>query len=887
MPERLHAVWLRLRALLRRRQAAQDVEDELAFHLEMRERQLRTSGAPDADARARRQFGNVTRIREDLHEAWQLAPRLGHAARDVKYAVRTLRRNPGFATIVVVTLGLGIGANSAIFAAVNAILLEPLRYPDAARLMRITTVSTGPDPFSVSPPEYFEFTELNRSFSSVGAFRVGEANLSANDRPRRVKTAGVDRALLETLAVPPALGRWFRTEDTRSNGPATVVLLSDAQWRTTFGGRPDILGQSVAIDGVRREIVGVMPAGFDLMDHGIDAWLPGPFNPFNRQNRGNHVLQLVGRLKAGTTEAQARGELASLTATWGARVGQSFHVFTPEGHRLQIEPLHQAVVGSAARTIWILQAAASLVLLVACANFGALLLARGEGRRHELAIRTALGAGRRRLLTQFATEGLLLALLGAALAIALAVGGLRAITLAFPDSLPRAAEVSIDARVLGLTLLVSLVAGIVVGVAPLWRLSRRDPREALDNGARVSTSMRHRVRAGLITAEIALAIVVVIGAGLLVRTVINLQRLDPGFERSRLVTFALDLPVASYQTMRPRVVMLERLRQALLSVPGVERVSGMTGLPPHRPYEPETTAVANYTPPEGGSAQVDYRQRVALGYFETLGIPIVAGRPFVETDRIGPAVAIVNETLARTFWNGRNPIGQQIKWGDSARAPWMTVVGVARDVKQNGVDQPAGTEMFTLDDQFLASNFAGGGAFNLVLRTTATAAALQPAIQQAVKAADPSLPVIRLREMSEVFDDALRRPRLLVTLFGGFAGLALIIAAVGVYAVLSHVVSERRREIGVRMTLGAHQTTMLVDVLGRGLRMAMAGLAIGTVAALVLTRAMRTLLFGVEPADPLTLLVVAAGLVGVATLACLVPALRAMRVDPLTALRGE
>ncbi|MCC7032205.1 MAG: ABC transporter permease [Acidobacteria bacterium] len=845
---------------------------------------------------------------------------MDHLMQDVRHAVRGLLRTPGFALVTILTLALGIGANTAIFSIVNGVILRPLGYPKPEQLAYLTTrfPNMGFDQFWVSPPEFFEFRELNQSFASVGAFTTGEVNLMAADRPRRVRSASVTDDLLTTLGVPAAQGRLFAKGETDVVGgsaaplppgapppqPPAVAILSHELWQSAFGGQP-IVGQMVEVNGVRREVIGVMPPGADVMDNRTEIWLPIGLNPANRQNRGNHFLYLIGRLKDGVTMEQARAELDSLIATWGERTGVKMHVFAPPqpaapgtqpgGHVLQMEPVQEEIVGSASRAIWVLQAAVGFVLLIACANLANLLLARAETRHREFAVRTALGAGRGRLLGQFMTEGVLLSLVGGALGLVLARVGVAAIIAAYPESLPRTGEVTVDPLVLLFTLAVSVATGIVFGLAPLLHTRVSGLAAALkEGGARGATgAARHHVRRGLVMAEVALAVMLVIGAGLLLRTVVNLTTVDAGFDRSRLVTFQVTLPPASYPQPAARGQLMQRALARLRSLPGIQAASAMSGLPPNRPVDANDTDIDNYTAPaEGPYENVDYYQFVMTDYFEAMGIPIVAGRGFQATDAsaTGP-VAVVNEALVRTFWQDLNPIGQRLRPSGppGANIPWFTVVGVAKDVKQGGVDQKTGTEFYFLADQ--TANFPVFGTMpatmNVVLRTTLPPAGLAQTIESVMRETDRAVPVVRLRDMNEVFADAIRRPRLLAQLLGAFAVLALLLAAIGTYGVLSYMVTERRREIGIRMALGAERGSVIGEVLKQGLVLAGIGVVAGLAGAFGLTRLVTSLLFGVQPTDPLTMGAVVATIAVVAAVASMLPAWRASRVDPIVVLRDE
>jgi predicted permease len=876
------------------------IEREIRTHIDLEAEERIADGMSETDAQyaARRAFGNVTLTQEDVRAVWT-GRWFDEIVQDLRYALRLLRKSPGFTMVAVLTLALGIGANTAIFSIVNAVILQPLGYPKPEQLQFLTTRFGRQDSgqSSLSPVEYWEFTEINDSFSVVGAFVIGDVNLAARDRPRRVTRATVNAELLEALAVQPEHGRWFRREETRAGGPA-LAMLSYNLWQTDFSAREDMLGRTIEVDGVMREVIGIMPAGFDLMDRHVEVWLPLQLAPAIRQYRASHFLSVLGRLKDGVAPLQAESELASLVASWGERVGASGHVFSGSAHAMQMEPLENEIVGSARRILYILQAAVGLVLLVACANLVNLLLARGGARRQELAVRTALGASRRRLLRQFTVEGIVLSLLGATLGVGLAWGGVRTLSVAYPSGLPRLADVAVDPAVLGLTLLVSVITGVAFGLLPLVQVTTggfgRLLTDARTRGATAAGRVR-RATGALVAGEVALAVVLVVGAGLMVRTVLNLMNVDAGFDRSRLVTFAVALPAATYSTFDRQVQVYRRLIDRFAAMPGIDNVSVVSGLPPQRQANGLGTDIQNYTPRPDVLDVVNYYQTVTVGYFETMHIPIVRGRAFQEADRIGAPVAVVNETFARTFWRDLDPIGRRVRPRFGDKTPWVTVVGVAKDVKQGGLDQATGTEVYWLLEQLpqifptfpILRTITDSGTMNVVLRSGLPIATLQPAIASAVREADPSLPIIGLRPMDDVISGSLRQPRMLMHLFGGFAGLALLLAVIGTYGVLSYLVTQRRREIGIRMALGAGRETILRSIMAHGLTLALIGLSAGLAAALVLTRLMEALLFEVSPNDPATLAGVAALITVAAAAASLVPAVRATRVDPIVALREE
>ena len=904
--------WLhRVLGSVGRRRADQELEQELRSHLELASDDARRRGETPQDAvrAAGIRAGSVSHSMDELRDQRGL-PWLDDVTRDVRHGLRMLRRSPGFTAVAILTLALGIGANTAIFSIVNGVILRPLDYPQPDRLMYLTTQfpSLGFAEFWVSPPEYMEFRELNRSFSAAGAFTTGEVNLIAGDRPLRVRSASVDEHLLNALGIQPAQGRLFAKGETDISGPPPapgqpapapprIVILSHELWQTAYGGRP-IVGQMVDVNGSRREVIGVMPPGADVMDNRTEIWMPLGLNPANRQNRGSHFLYLIGRLRDGVTPQAAQTELDALIRNWGERTGAKNHLFVPltkdGGHILQMKPMRDEILGEASQAIWVLQVAVGFVLLIACANLANLLLARAEARHREFAVRTALGAGRGRLLRQFMTEGVLLSLAGGALGLLLARVGMQALLRAYPTSLPRTSGVAVDSRVLLFTLAVSMATGVIFGLAPLLHIRMKGMVTALkEGGARGATrSARHHIRRGLVMAEVALAVILVIGAGLLLRTVYNLTTLDAGFDRSRLVTFSMTLPNVNYPQPSARAQMYQRLLDTLRAVPGVQAATAMSGLPPNRPLNANDTDIDSYTaPPEGPYENVDYYQNVMSNYFETMGIPIVQGRSFQSPDAASTGmVAVVNETLVNTFWKGRNPIGLRLRPCCGEEVPWFTVIGVAKDVKQGGVDQKTGTEFYFFVDQTsrVPSQLAiAPGTMNMVLRTTLPPASLSQTVERVVREADRTVPIVRLRDMDSVYAESINRPRLLADLLGAFAGLALLLAAIGTYGVLTYMVAERRREIGIRMSLGADRSRVLAQIMKQGLLLTGIGVVVGLAGALGLNRLIASMLFGVQPTDATTLVAVTATIVLVAAVACGLPAWRASRLDPNVVLRDD
>jgi putative ABC transport system permease protein len=815
---------------------------------------------------------------------------------DVLYALRTLARSPAYAALSVLTLALGIGANTAIFSVVNGVLLKPLAYPHPEQLMLIS--STFPklnfDRFWVSLPEWAEFMERTRAFQDVGGYRVTAANLGAPERPRRVNTMLVTPELMTTVGVAPLRGRHFTADDSRP-GAENVAILSHSTWQTDFGGADAAVGTVVPINGTSTRVVGIMPSGYDVHDERIEVFLPLTLDPKTFAARsGSHFLFMIGRLKPGVTPQAADADIDRLIDQWEQSSGRN-HVPNRKPttvHMIQAEPLQRDVVGAVGAALWILQGAVGFVLLIACANLANLILARSESRQKEFAIRSALGASRWRLLRQFLTEGVLLALVGGALGAALGYTGLRALLAGNPVSIPRALEVTLDWRVLAFTFAVSVATGLIFGMAPLLHLREFATSVTLKEGGHRATagSARARVRAGLVTAEVALAVVLVVGAGLLLRSFQKLMTADAGFSREHLTTFGLVLPGATYPKPESRAAFFDRLMERLRQRSGVTGVATMTGLPPARDVDANDVMFEGYTPgPDQPAGNVDYFQTVSLDYLRTMGIPVVKGRGFERTDVIGGPVVLVNERLEHTFFTPRKleAIGHRLNPFYGPANQQFTIVGVVRDVKQGGLSKKTGTELYFLNEQVgRLTGFAPGNQ-NVVVRATLPEATLAQAIQQAVRAEDAQLPVVKLRTLEQVFEDSAARPRFLAALLGIFAGLALALAAIGTYGILSYSVTERTKEIGIHMALGATRGSVLGMILGQGMRLTTVGLLAGLAASFALTRLLQAQLFNVKPTDPATLTAVTAFIAVVALVACYVPAQRATRVDPIVTLRDE
>jgi putative ABC transport system permease protein len=886
----------------REREFAEELESHLAMHIEDN---LRAGMSPEEARRvALVKLGGVTQVQE-LHREQRGLPVLETLFHDLRFGARMLFKNPGFTLIAVVTLALGIGANTAMFTIVHGVLLRPLDYPKPDQLMYLTTEAPaiGSARNALSAPEYTEFRQMNQSFAAVGAYSTGgaayttgEVNVTAGDRPLRSRSISVDAHLLKALSIEPEQGRFFSDEETaRWTGtlPPPIAILSHELWRTAYGGRP-LVGQKVEIEGRPHEIVGIMPPGADVMDNHTQVWLPLWLHPNTARYRGAHVLYVIARLKDGVTAGMAQTELSAFLENWGERVGAKGHVPTNRplrsvDHTLQLRALQDAIVGNASRPIWVLQAAVGFVLLIVCANLANLVMARASSRRREFVVRAALGASHGRLLRQAVTEGALMSGASAILGLWLASAGVRALIRAYPTSVPRTSELTIDLPVLLVAICLSTGTALLVGFVSLGRRRTSSMMTALKECARgASGAWSHYARRGLLIAQVAFAVMLVIGAGLLVQTVYNLTRIDAGFDRSRLVTFSMTLPMANSEP-DTRAQAYQRVLDRLHSVPGVLGTAAMSGLPPNRTPDAIATPIENYSSYDGKPFEnIDYYQFVMGDYFGTMGIPIIAGRGFERTDNASQGkMVIVNETLAKRIWRGQNPIGQRLRppggsFGASDDA-WHTVIGVAKDVRQRGVERPAGTELYVSLDQHGVSP----PSMNVVMRTTLPPAALSGTIEQVAHELDAAVPVVRLRDMDSVFAESINRPRLLAQLLGAFAGLALLLAAIGTYGVLSYMVTERRREIGIRVALGATRSHVLTQIMKQGLQVTAIGAAIGLAGALAVNRLIASLLFGVQPTDIVTIAFVIATITAVAVVASWLPAWRASRLDPNVVLRDE
>jgi putative ABC transport system permease protein len=813
---------------------------------------------------------------------------------DIQFAVRMMRKNLGFTTAAVLCLMLGIGATTGIFTVVNAVLLQPLPYSHPEQLIRIYTEfptfpNGGLHRFWTSGPEFLDLRRDTHSWASLDAWITGGANLAGKTQPVRVTAAYVSGGLLETLAVAPIQGRLIsQTDDVP--GAQVVADISYGTWQSVFAGDPNVLGRETYLDGLKCTIIGVMPKGFQFPPgepEPAQIWTALRLDPANPGNRGGHNYYLLGRLKSGLSGGAGQGELASLVQSYGEKRVPKTHSFHPKTHTIVSFPLQAEVVSSVRPALLMLLGAVVFVLLIASVNVANLLLARAEARRREIAIRGALGAGLVRLARQFVTEGILLALFGAGLGVALSFAGVRLVQLTNAGGIPRADEIAMDWRVLLFTLGTSVITGILFGLAPLAPLIVSGISESLKDtaGSTTAAAGAQIFRRVLVAGELAMALVLLIGCGLMLRAFWKLQEVHTGLHADDVLTLRVSLPSGTYTDNAKITDFWTRFEGRLTNLPGVQSAALASGLAPLRPPNMNDTEIEGFVMTEGGPIQnVDFYQSVSKDYFTTMGIRLMDGRLFESRDvQDAPEVAIVNKTMAMTFWPNQNALGQHVRPGGNKN--WCTVIGIADDVKNAGLDRPAGTEIYL---PFRQPSGQGSSDMYVVMRAQGgDPRAMAGVVREQLGEIDPTLPVADVRLMEDVLSRAQARPRFLTLLLSLFSGVALAIATVGIYGVVSYSVARRTKEFGLRMVLGAQGRDVLGLVMKQGAGMILIGVASGLVLAFVFTRLMASLLFGVTATDLPTFASVTTILFGVALAACYVPARRATRVDPIQTLRYE
>jgi len=807
---------------------------------------------------------------------------------EIKVALRGLLKTPGFTVIAIVTLALAIGATTAVVSLVNALLVRPLPYHDPSRLVLLWEqfALQGLERIPVSAPEFRDYEKQARSFDGIAAFNYATFNLSAGDLSERIQGAVVSPSLFALLGAQPLRGRTF-SPDEQQVGRDDVVVISEGLWRRRFNSDPAVVGNKLLLNDRNYTVVGIMPARFEFplplfnvqgnrFAERADIWKPVAFTEDELKSRGSRNYGVIARLRDGVSTRQAQGELNALIADWIRQYRQNYG--NGEGFSGTLYPLHEQVVGTMRTGLLILSGSVAFVLLIACANLATMLLARASARERELAIRVALGAGRWRLLRQLLTESVLLALVGAAVGTILSVWGLALLRHIGARTIPRLAEVNIDPTVLAITAIIAVGTGILFGLAPGLASAKPELTEALKEGGRGSTAgtRRNRLRNGMIVAEIALALVLLVGAGLLIKSFVRLQHVDPGFNPRNVLTAEINLPDLKYAAGKPVRDFYAALDQRIHNLPGVQS-SAFTWILPLSGSNTDNSFLIEGRPHQTVFPDEELRQ-ITPDYFRVLQTPLSKGRFFTEADNAdAPGVVIINEALARKYWPNEDALGKRISFDDS-NPKWITIVGIVGDIRHRGVDLDPKPEIYVPHAQ------TGYRGMILTVRSKQDPRSLASAIRREVRTLDPDLPIAHVRTFEEVISDSVAPRRLSVVLLGVFAAVALLLAAVGVYGVMSYLVVQRTHEIGVRMALGAQRRDVLHLVIGHASKLVGLGTAIGLILTLFSTRGLSALLYGVGAFDPITIVFVTLLLAAIALLASYVPALRATRADPMIAL---
>jgi predicted permease len=888
MLARFSSFW---RNLFHKSRVEEDLAEEVRTYLELLTEEKLGAGMSPEQARreALLELGGVEQVKEQVREV-RIGTLVETLWQDLRYGARQLRRSPAFTTAAVVTLALGIGANTAIFSVVNAVLLRPLPYKDPERLVMVweQLLKIGLNQFGAPLANYFEYRDQNQVFEDIAAVEYTHLDLTGQDRPERLLTLRASANLFPLLGVKTALGRAFVSGENQP-GHGDVAILSDALWRSRFGADPGAIGRTLLLDGKLFTVIGVMPRGlrFTTGDPVVpDVWIPLAFQADPQRDSGH--LTLIARLKPGVSVEHARSHMQAIAS----RLEQQYHLYRgprgeDAGYDVTVIPLRQNLVGEMRRGLLLMLGAVGLVLLIACVNVANLVLARAATRQREILIRAALGASRARLIRQVLTEGILLALMGGGLSLLLARYGVRALVAWSPYEVTRVFDVPMDARVFVFAMVVSVFTGIIFGLMPALQGMSVHLAESLKGGAARMTSPASpsRTRQALVVMEVALSFSLVVGAGLLIRSFARLRSVSPGFNPERVLTAQISLPPSAYPKDPQVAAFYSRLLERLKSLPGVKSASLCSVLPftgtvrdpfsiEGRPWQPEG---ANGTP------QVTNYQVISPDYFRTMQIPLLRGREFRAFDGAeAPPVAIVNQTMARGFWPDGDPIGRHIMLGaPRPGAPWLTIVGIVEDVRNSGLDSTPLPQIYTSQFQTPSRTTA------IVMRTSLDPDSIVASVRHELLALDRDRPLYSVVSMQELVSDSIAPRRYYMLLLGGFAALALVLAAIGIYGVISYSVAQRTHEIGIRMALGAQRGDVLRRVVGHGLALTLIGVGVGLAGAFAMTRFLSSLLYDMRPTDPLTFAVVTLGLLGVAAMASYIPARRATRVDPMVALRYE
>jgi len=866
--------WKRIRYLLNREAFDRELQEEMRIHREMAEERLSQLGTLKEEAHyaAMRAFGNATLAQEASRAEWTFF--FESLVQDICFGVRMLRKSPGFTAVAVLTLALGIGANTAIFSVINGVLLSPLPYKSPQKIVVMKE--------NESLPNVMDIQRQASAFSLGGAINAQPIDYTNGPEPLQIRVGLVNSGFFETLGLPPMMGRIFSEAEDVRGGPR-VAVVSYTFWQGYLGSDPHAVGRTITLNGNSYTVIGVMPESFvsprEHADVFVSLWVG---YPGAAADRGVHFMHTYWRLKEGVTLAQAQADIAKIDR----RLAEQFPSEEKE-RRTHLIPLREAVIGDVRPALLVLFGAVGLVLLIACGNFASLLVARAFVRRQEMMIRAALGAGRGRLIRKLLTESALLSVLGGAAGLLFAQWGTHMLLALTPEKLIRLNGVHMDTRVLLFAFVVSVLTGVIFGIAPALLAARQDVTGALNENGRSTTASAtgHHIRKILVTSELALALVLLVGAGLLIKGFSRLRSVNPGFNPVGVLTIYLQLPATRYAEI-PKQTQFRRELLARLNLLAGVQVGMVSDIPLGTNYVDHNFVIDGRAPiPVGDEPEV---QTLALmgDYFRVMQIPLRAGRDFTEMDREGqPLVAVVNEELVRQYFPHDNPVGARIRWARDAGPPrWMTIIGVASDVKQSGLNQPVDPAVYT---PFVQSDEVWRHWMTLVIRTDNSSSGLIEQVKAQVWRVDRQIPVSDVQTMEQRMAVSLAQQRFNMLLLGAFAALALILAGVGIYGVMGYTASQRTHEIGIRMALGGQRRDVLRLIVAEGAKLTFAGILIGIVGALALTRVMAGLLFEVKPGDPAIFAVVAILLALVALAACYIPARRATKVDPMVALRYE
>jgi putative ABC transport system permease protein len=869
-----------LRNTVHRQEMDRDLGEEVGSYVELLTEQKMKQGMDEGDARraALLEVGGVEQVKEEVR-AGRVGFSLEIFLQDVRYGLRSLLRKPGFTLTAVIALALGIGANTAIFSVINGVLLRSLAYPNPERIVMLWEKSlTGRDLQNViSPANFLDWQKQSASFEHMAAVWDLRANLTGgNGEPEEIKAQFVSQPFFAALGVQPLVGRSFLPqEDTVGNN--LVIILSHELWQTRFGSDPQIIGKQATVNSRQRTIVGVMPPGFHFLDNKVRAWMPLALDPaVNYRETTGRYLRAVARLKSGVSIQQAQAELSGI-----ARQLEQAYPTKNVGWGVNVIPIHEQVVGEIRPILIVLLAAVAFVLLIACANVANLLLSRAAARQKELALRAALGASRLRLVRQMLTESVLLALMGGLVGVALAYWGIQLLIGFGPDNIPRLGEITIDPRVLGFTFGISLLTGLFFGLIPALQASRPDLNDALKEGSRGSTGGRSGTfRNVFVIAEVSLALVLLIGAGLMIRSFARLQSVGTGFKAESVLTMRTQLPGKKYSEPHQIVDFFKQAQARIAALPGVQAVGAISYLPLTGLASRDSFKIPGQPPPAPGQEPGVEVRVITPTYFRAMGIPLLKGRLLDERDVKESRVLLINETMAKRYFPNQDPVGKQLEvmWDGSGPDE---IVGVVGDIREGALEKEPEPAIYWTHARESYSGMA------LVVRTAGDAARFQTAIQKEIRAIDPEQPIADVRTMQEVIARSIARPRFNTLLLTIFAGVALVLASVGLYGVMNYSATQRTHEVGIRMALGATRADIMKLVVGNGMMLTVIGIGIGVAASLVLTRVMASLLFGVTATDIPTFLSVSVVLATVALIANYIPARRATRVNPVIALRYE